>query len=415
MSNFLSQVESINNSVNGVVWGVFGLVLLIGTGILVTICTKFFQVSHIGLWWKSTIGKLFAGPFYTNPFFYVATILGLIIFIIVLAIILKHCKYKLIFVNNGGTRVKTRKFKNKELIEMPLDNPTKKGFVFGGWFADKACTDRFVQTVMTRKKVKAYAKWNPITSTCIEDYYKELRAYLDDFQKVGTGVGFKEEDKVARIIISNDKVLLFVAGDFAKYQEMGYQVIEDKHPDNQGISTKFIVKTEEDLEKALELIDMAMDKMGLMEKEDDLVIKDITEEERVNGYLLSIKNDKVAEDLKDFFEMLRVECKSYVMMGDGGTPRDLNGKFIVKAKRYADGIKLYLPYETEGAEKVSDILYKDVPYMYQVADAESCEKALNIIADSMISVGMTKYPRNASLIKGAGDEDTAFGYKIKFN
>ena len=74
-----------------------------------------------------------------------------------------------------------------------------------------------------------------------------------------------------------------------------------------------------------------------------------------------------------------------------------------------------MPYETEGAEKVSDILYKDVPYMYQVADAESCEKALNIIADSMISVGMTKYPRNASLIKGAGDEDTAFGYKIKFN
>ena len=72
---------------------------------------------------------------------------------------------------------------------------------------------------MTRKKVKAYAKWNPITSTCVDDYYKELRAYLDDFQKVGTGVSFAEEDKVARIIISNDKVLLFVAGDFAKYQE----------------------------------------------------------------------------------------------------------------------------------------------------------------------------------------------------
>ena len=53
--------------------------------------------------------------------------------------------------------------------------------------------------------------------------------------------------------------------------------------------------------------------------------------------------------------------------------------------------------------------------MYQVTDAESCEKALKVIADSMISIGMTKYPRNASLMKGAGDEDTAFGYKIKFN
>ena len=128
---------------------------------------------------------------------------------------------------------------------MPLENPTKQGFVFGGWFADKNLTNRFTQTVMTRKKVKAYAKWVAITNTtCVEDYYKELRAYLDDFQKVGTGVGFTEEDKVARIIISNDKVLLFVAGDFDKYLEMGYRVTQDKHPDNQGISTKFIVKTE---------------------------------------------------------------------------------------------------------------------------------------------------------------------------
>ena len=60
MNNFLSQVELINGEVNSVVWGAFGLVLLIGTGILVTILTKFFQVTHIGLWWKATIGKLFA-------------------------------------------------------------------------------------------------------------------------------------------------------------------------------------------------------------------------------------------------------------------------------------------------------------------------------------------------------------------
>ena len=60
MSNFLSQVEKINGDINGVVWGALGLVLLIGTGILVTILTKFFQVSHLGLWWKNTIGSLFA-------------------------------------------------------------------------------------------------------------------------------------------------------------------------------------------------------------------------------------------------------------------------------------------------------------------------------------------------------------------
>lgn len=364
---------------------------------------------------NTTIGALFGGPIYTNPFFYIAVILLAIIFIIVLVIVRKHCKYKLIFVNNGGTRVKTRKFKNNELIEMPLENPTKHGFVFGGWFADKECKNRFSKTVMTRHKVKAYAKWNPIDLTNIEDYYKELRAYLDDFERVGPSVGFVEEDKIARIIISNDKVLLFLAGDTETYKSMGYNVIVDEHPDNQGIHNKFIIQTEEDLDKALECIDMVMDDKGLMEKEADLVIKDITPEERENGYLLSIKNDKVADDLKDYFELLRVQSKSFVLMGDGGTPRDLDGKFIVKAKKYADTIKLYLPYESEGAEKVSEVLYKDVPYMYQITDAETCANALKIIQESMLSIGMTKYPRNASLMKGAGDEDTAFGYKIKFN
>ncbi len=59
MEQFLKSVEAINGEINSVVWGIFGLALLIGTGIIVTCCTKFFQVSHIGHWWKNTIGSLF--------------------------------------------------------------------------------------------------------------------------------------------------------------------------------------------------------------------------------------------------------------------------------------------------------------------------------------------------------------------
>ena len=59
MEKFLESVASINGEINGVVWGIFGLALLIGTGIIVTCCTKFFQVSHLGHWWKNTIGSLF--------------------------------------------------------------------------------------------------------------------------------------------------------------------------------------------------------------------------------------------------------------------------------------------------------------------------------------------------------------------
>ncbi len=56
----LDKIAEINGSINGVVWGTFGLALLIGTGIIVTFCTKFFQVSRLGHWWKNTIGNMFS-------------------------------------------------------------------------------------------------------------------------------------------------------------------------------------------------------------------------------------------------------------------------------------------------------------------------------------------------------------------
>ena len=58
--NFLDRIAEINGEINGVVWGIFGLALLIGTGIIVTLSTKVFQVTRFGLWWKNTIGNMFS-------------------------------------------------------------------------------------------------------------------------------------------------------------------------------------------------------------------------------------------------------------------------------------------------------------------------------------------------------------------
>ena len=59
MDAILQAIESVNGKINGVVWGAFGLLLLVGTGIIVTVLTKFFQVTHIGMWFKHTLGSLF--------------------------------------------------------------------------------------------------------------------------------------------------------------------------------------------------------------------------------------------------------------------------------------------------------------------------------------------------------------------
>lgn len=55
----LEWITKVNDLLNGFIWGPTGLVLLIGTGILMTFCTKAFQISHIGHWFKETIGSLF--------------------------------------------------------------------------------------------------------------------------------------------------------------------------------------------------------------------------------------------------------------------------------------------------------------------------------------------------------------------
>ncbi len=59
MDAFLEKVAEINGEINTFIWGIPGLVLLLGTGILMTLCTKVFQISHLCHWWRETIGSLF--------------------------------------------------------------------------------------------------------------------------------------------------------------------------------------------------------------------------------------------------------------------------------------------------------------------------------------------------------------------
>ena len=58
-NSFWDTLAGINDVINEFVWVKIGIILLIGTGILMTILTGFFQVTHFGHWWKKTIGSLF--------------------------------------------------------------------------------------------------------------------------------------------------------------------------------------------------------------------------------------------------------------------------------------------------------------------------------------------------------------------
>ena len=58
-SNLLDTIAKINETISDIVWVKIGLFLLIGTGILMTIRTGFFQFTNLKEWWSMTVGGVF--------------------------------------------------------------------------------------------------------------------------------------------------------------------------------------------------------------------------------------------------------------------------------------------------------------------------------------------------------------------
>lgn len=54
----MEWLTNFNDTINSFVWGK-GLYLLLATGVLMTVLTGFFQVTHIGHWFAETLGKIF--------------------------------------------------------------------------------------------------------------------------------------------------------------------------------------------------------------------------------------------------------------------------------------------------------------------------------------------------------------------
>ena len=59
MNAVFQWLAEVNSVVYDFVWGKLGIVLLCGAGIILTVALKFFQITHIGHWFSSTVGGLF--------------------------------------------------------------------------------------------------------------------------------------------------------------------------------------------------------------------------------------------------------------------------------------------------------------------------------------------------------------------
>ena len=61
----IEMITKVNGAINNFVWGI-PMLLLVGTGILMTCLTKVFQLSHFRLWMKNTLGSIFTDKHITT-------------------------------------------------------------------------------------------------------------------------------------------------------------------------------------------------------------------------------------------------------------------------------------------------------------------------------------------------------------
>ena len=67
-------------------------------------------------------------------------------------------KFTVKFETNGGNEIAKAEVKKGELLTKPAD-PTKAGFVFDGWYTDKALTTKYDFATPVNKSFTLYAKW----------------------------------------------------------------------------------------------------------------------------------------------------------------------------------------------------------------------------------------------------------------
>lgn len=57
--NMVEKIASINQVVNGFIWGVPAMICIIGVGLLLSVRTRFIQIRKFGVAMKNTVGKIF--------------------------------------------------------------------------------------------------------------------------------------------------------------------------------------------------------------------------------------------------------------------------------------------------------------------------------------------------------------------
>ncbi len=338
-----------------------------------------------------------AGGILTNPILWIAIALVIVLLaIIILVLILRNVKYTFKFETFGGTKVKPVKAKLGDVFPMP-DDPTKEGFIFGGWYLDADCTKRFIDTsVKKRKGQKVFAKWHEENlPEKIVKYYEALRNEILCYGKVGAlaNTGLQEKEVLAKLFAENEGVSLNVALPVKRLTNAGYDVeVDDENPQTPAL---FIVNDKQTLKEGKEIIAMLMGVKGLQNIGPNEEPEPMSIEERQKGFVFAIENDRVVVSLSDYFEYLRVYANSFAVFSPAPGLED--GAMLTRMYLDKDCINLYLALSPRGSLVDASEKFEDTPALFQVRDnIEDVQRACDYIDKVMSSNGLERRNENSN-------------------
>ena len=123
-------------------------------------------------------------------------------------------EYKLTFDAKGGESDQTEvTARYGDKIASPM--PTRKGYVFEGWYTDEACENAFGQT-MPAKDMTVYAKWE---KQKVNYTVRHLMEKLPDAEKENPGGDKEEYPDIDKPVVEEDPYILYEEEVFAAYPE----------------------------------------------------------------------------------------------------------------------------------------------------------------------------------------------------
>ena len=231
-----------------------------------------------------------------------------------------------------------------------------------------------------------------------ERVFDELKAEIYSYADADDlGYGLEASIPACAMKVVDKTIELEVNLDLDDCAKKGYKVVKgDKLP------VKFVLSSDDDIDEAEELVEETMLVNGL-KKARKAVLTASTPETRANGFEHGLSKDKLADTPEEFYKLLRVYAKSFVLADDS----DVEDKLLIKMFLRRGRVYLYLNHSAEGLKDCdAEMSALGLKTFMTVKSADDCKDAIKLISAMMKENGLIRYPSEMKI----AEEDCSKGF-----